>query len=174
MAKHELKQMQSFASPAEKALLNLERTTDHFRRELHVLLREYGLTATQYNALRILNSGDPGGLACSDLASHLVSADPDITRLLDRLAKQKLVRRRRDVRDRRIVLTEITEEGGKLLAVIAPIMDARIRDLFQHLAPQRLEMLIDLLEEARGPAKQNTGEVPEMVPLQRMPTERAC
>src|ERR1700724_3836340 len=64
----------------ELALLELERTTDQLRREIHLLLRTFGLTSTQFNALRILQSGEPGGLTCSGLGNRLISADPDITR----------------------------------------------------------------------------------------------
>ena len=149
--KLDITQTQPFAGSEEEAVLNLELTTDHFRREVHMVLRHYGLTSTQYNALRILRGMGPGGLTCSDLGSRLVSTDPDITRLLDRLAKQKLVRRRRDLRDRRVVLTEITEEGMQLVEIITPVLDAHIRGMMRHMPQDRLQLLIDLLAEARHP-----------------------
>jgi DNA-binding MarR family transcriptional regulator len=159
----------------EFALLELERATDQLRREIHLLLRTFGLTSTQFNALRILQSGDPGGLTCSGLGNRLISTDPDITRLLDRLAKQGFVRRHRDARDRRVVLTEITDAGTALLQSIAPQLDARVRALFAHMPQHRLEQLIDLLEEARrtperSPEQGNLEELPESPGL---PTTRA-
>ena len=149
--KAEIKQTQPFASLEEEALLNMERTLDYLRRQVHQTLRPQGLTTTQYNALRILRGAGDEGLTCSELGSRLVSSDPDITRLLDRLAKQKMVRRRRDLRDRRVVLTEITEEGLRQLEIITPALDLRIRQILEHLGQERLERLIDLLEEARNP-----------------------
>jgi DNA-binding MarR family transcriptional regulator len=137
-----------FASPAEAALLRLERSTDHLRREIHLMLRAHGLTWTQYNVLRILRSNSSGGITCSELSSRLAGADPDITRLLDRLARQRLVQRRRDVRDRRAVLTEITDEGRQLLESISPTLVGAIQGLFGHMAPPRLQLLIELLDEA--------------------------
>jgi DNA-binding MarR family transcriptional regulator len=159
----------------EMALLALERTTDQLRREVHLLLRTFGLTSTQFNALRVLQSGEPGGLTCSGLGNRLISTDPDITRLLDRLAKQGLVRRRRDVRDRRVVLTEITDAGTALLQSIAPKLDARVRTLFAHMPQQRLEQLIELLGEVRRTTEQppehsNVEELPE---TRGLPTTRA-
>lgn len=147
--KQEIKQTQPFASPQEEALLNVERTADHLRREVQLLLKPQGLTSTQYNALRILRGAGMEGLTCSELGNRLVSSDPDITRLLDRLAKQGLVRRQRHSRDRRIVLTEITEEGLRTLERITPALDNCVRSLLNHMEAGRLEMLIDLLEEAR-------------------------
>jgi DNA-binding MarR family transcriptional regulator len=147
------------SSTAADALATLERITDHLRRERHLLLRAHSLTTTQYNVLRILHcaelEGRHGGLTCSELGSRLAGADPDITRLLDRLAKHGLVRRRRAAEDRRAVLTEITEQGMRMLDSVAPLLDARIGTLFAHIAPERLQLLIELLNEATPAAKHN-------------------
>ncbi len=147
--REEIKQSVPFASIQEEALLNLVRTTDYLQRELQQALKPQGLTTTQYNTLRILRGAGPEGLTCSELGSRLVSRDPDITRLLDRMAKQKLVRRRRDARDRRVVLTEITAEGLAQLEFITPALDDRIRGTLGHMHAERLKQLIGLLEEAR-------------------------
>jgi DNA-binding MarR family transcriptional regulator len=137
-----------FESPAEAALVRLEWCTDHLRREIHLKLRTYGLTWTQYNVLRILRSDSSDGITCSELSSRLAGTDPDITRLLDRLTRQRLVQRRRDVRDRRAVLTEITDDGRQMLESIAPTLDDKIQGLFGHMEPPRLQLLIELLDEA--------------------------
>jgi DNA-binding MarR family transcriptional regulator len=142
-------------TPADAAFGLLERVTEQLRREIHVALRGRGITWTQYNVLRAIHSEGSGGLTCSELGSRLSGTDPDITRLLDRLAKQRLVRRRRDMRDRRAVLTEITEEGRLLVESVIPSVDSRIRELFEHMPPARLQLLIDLLDEAMNPPKQH-------------------
>lgn len=103
--------IQTFVSPAETAFASVERTANQLRRDIHRMLRTQGLTLAQYNVLRALGKEASGGLTCSELGNRLAGADPDITRLLDRLAKQRLVRRRRDIRDRRAVVTELTEQG---------------------------------------------------------------
>jgi DNA-binding MarR family transcriptional regulator len=100
------------------------------------------------------------------LGSRLAGTDPDITRLLDRLAKQRLVRRRRDMRDRRAVLTEINEEGRLLVESVIPSLESRIRELFEHMAPARLQLLIDLLDEAVKPPKQH-GHATQSLPTAR-------
>lgn len=153
-----LQELQPSSSAAD-ALATLERITDHLRRELHVLLRAHSMTTTQYNVLRILRcaelEGRHGGLTCSELGSRLAGADPDITRLLDRLAKHGLVIRRRDPQDRRAVLTEITEEGTRMLDSVAPLLDARIGTMFAHISPERLQLLIELLNEATPTTRRN-------------------
>jgi DNA-binding MarR family transcriptional regulator len=131
------------------------------------MLRRQGVTWTQYNVLRVLGDEASGGLTCSELGGRMAAADPDITRLLERLAKQRLVRRRRDLQDRRAVVTEITQEGRRLLESIALSLDAQIRGLFDHMAPARLQFLVELLDEARGLQK------PDELAPQRLPTSRA-
>lgn len=139
---------------AETAIHSLEQVTDGLRREIHLTLRGYGMTTSQYSVLRALHNEGPSGLTCTELGNRLGGADPDITRLLDRLGKQQLVRRRRDARDRRAVVTEITEEGTHLLGSIEPAIETRITSLFQHMSAERLRMLIELLDEvARGEPK---------------------
>lgn len=155
--------LQRSDTPAD-ALAGLERITEYLRREIHLTLRVHGITTAQYNVLQALHCGPPEGLTCSELGSRLSGADPDITRLLDRLAKQGLVRRHRNTQDRRAVLTEITEEGTRLLAFVAPLLDARIQTLFGHMAEARLQLLMDLLNEAMPAPKRNGEHAPQPVP----------
>ena len=74
----------AIGSPEETAFLELLRTTDVLGRGLVHILKAEDLSATQYNVLRILR-GSPQGLACGEIASRMITRDPDITRLLDRL-----------------------------------------------------------------------------------------
>src|SRR5712672_1921079 len=100
-------------SPEEAAFLDLLRTTDMLSRGLISVLKTEELSATQYNVLRILR-GAPEGLPCGEIASRMITRDPDITRLLDRMEKRGLISRSRESRDRRLVLARITPEGLKL------------------------------------------------------------
>src|SRR5712691_9983346 len=102
-------------SPEEAAFLDLLRTTDMLSRGLIHVLKAEDLSATQYNVLRILR-GSPEGLPCGEIASRMITRDPDVTRLLDRMEKRGLISRSRDNKDRRTVIGRITPEGLKLLA----------------------------------------------------------
>jgi DNA-binding MarR family transcriptional regulator len=81
----------------------------------------------------------------------MITRDPDITRLLDRLEKRGLVVRRRDARDRRVVLSRITPEGLRLLAGLDDPIIAAHRAQLGHVGPQRLTELIQMLQVARTP-----------------------
>jgi DNA-binding MarR family transcriptional regulator len=133
----------------EAAFLDLLRTTDMLSRELVKVLKTADLSSTQYNVLRILR-GAPEGLPCGEIAKRMITRDPDITRLLDRLEKRSLISRSREVKDRRTVMTRITAEGLKFLARLdEPVQEAHRKQL-GHLGRERLQALTELLRDARG------------------------
>ena len=135
--------------PEEAAFLDLLRTTEMLSHPLVQLLKSEELSSPQYNVLRILR-GSPDGLTCGEVGDRMISRDPDITRLLDRLEKRDLIRRERDEKDRRVVLVRISREGLELLARLdQPIRDTH-RKLLGHLGPERLRSLAKLLEACRS------------------------
>ena len=111
----ELKQNVPFRSREQEAYLALLRTADALQTSVEAKLGEFGLTGTQYNALRILRGAGPEGLPCSEIGERMITRDPDVTRLLNRLEKRGLVRRTRAHADRRVVRGIITAAGLKLL-----------------------------------------------------------
>jgi DNA-binding MarR family transcriptional regulator len=135
-------------SAEEAAFLDLLRTADMLSRSAVPVLKSEDLSPTQYNVLRILR-GTPLGLPCGEIAHRMITRDPDITRLLDRLEKRDLITRWRDAQDRRIVMAQITSAGLKLLARLDEPVQGMHRRLLGHLGRQRLRQLAELLEEAR-------------------------
>lgn len=134
--------------PEEVLYLELFRTTDLLSRRPAQVMKAEDLSPNQYNVLRILR-GAPEGLPCGEIANRMITRDPDITRLLDRLEKRDLITRSRETRDRRTVLTKITPEGLKLLARLdGPVQDTH-REQLGHLGRERLQALSDLLHESR-------------------------
>jgi DNA-binding MarR family transcriptional regulator len=137
--------------PEEDAYLELLRTTDLLTRRMVHVLKAEDLSSTQYNVLRILR-GAPEGLPCGEIANRMITRDPDVTRLLDRLEKRALISRNRETKDRRMVLTRITEEGLELLERMdSPVREAHVRQL-GHLGRERLERLTELLQVCRDEA----------------------
>jgi len=133
----------------EAAFVELQRTGDRLARALDHIIKAEDLSRTQYNVLRILR-GAGGPLPCGEIATRMITRDPDITRLLDRLDKRGLVSRCRDTEDRRTVLARITPDGLTLLARLdEPILDAH-RAQMGHMGRERLEQLTELLLLARS------------------------
>jgi DNA-binding MarR family transcriptional regulator len=134
----------------ERVFLALLKTASALSLEAEQLTKPAGLTATQYNVLRILRGAHPGSLSCRSIGDRMISHDPDMTRLLDRLEKRGLITRERQKDDRRVVKTHITPEG---LEVLKPL-DYPLRELhkrqFRHMPVARLKILSELLEEVRA------------------------
>jgi len=137
----------------DRIFISLQKTADCLGLEASQLLKPHGLTGTQYNVLRILRGAEPDGLACSGIGERMISHDPDMTRLLDRMEKRGLISRARQTDDRRVVKTRITSAGLNLLKNLdQPVRELHKRQ-FHHLPVVRLKTLAQLLEEvrARGP-----------------------
>ena len=143
-------QARGFSSPYEEAMLNLMRTADCLHRGFQHRLKPSGLTATQYNVLRILRGAQPAGLTCSAIGRMMITREPDITRLLGRLKKQKFLCQRRDPQDRRVVWTHITTEGLDVLSRLDGIVDRAPRELLQELSREELSELTRLLRKVQG------------------------
>jgi len=151
--KLEIVQDPAFFSVEEEAFLNLLRSADCLQRAFHLKTRDWGLTSTQYNVLRILRGAHPNGLTCSAIGSRMITAEPDITRLLGRLKGLGLIEQERDQQDRRVVWTEITASGLELLARMDPVIQRVPVELLGHMKGGELRELIRLLEAARAPSQ---------------------
>lgn len=128
--------------------MDLLRTVDMLTRSSFGVLKAEDLSSTQYNVLRILR-GAPQGLPCGEIAGRMITRDPDVTRLLDRMEKRGLISRARDSRDRRMVLARISAEGLKLVNRLDEPVQQMHRKLLGHLGRERLRALGELLAAAR-------------------------
>ena len=146
----EIKQTVPFPSRESEAYLALLRTADRLQTRVEAKLNEFGLTGTQYNALRILRGAGADGLPCSEIGERMIAHDPDITRLLDRLEKRGLVTRARAKTDRRVIHGKITTAGLKLLREMDEPVERHNREMLKRLGRGKLEELIGLLELVRG------------------------
>lgn len=149
--KAEIAQTPPFFSAEEEAFLNLLRTSDCLHRGFGQKVRGWGLTSTQYNVLRILRGAQPRGLTCAAIGARMITAEPDITRLLARLKGLKLIRQHRDRHDRRVVWTQIANAGLKLLRTMDPVIERVPIELLGHMSRAELADFIRLLELARQP-----------------------
>jgi DNA-binding MarR family transcriptional regulator len=133
----------------ERVFVSLIRTADALARGAEALLKPYSLSGTQYNILRILRGAGEKGLACREIGCRLISRDPDITRLLDRLESRGLIARAREEQDRRVVKTRISAEGIRLLAELDQPAHELHRRQWRHIPAKQLRQLSNLLDRAR-------------------------
>jgi DNA-binding MarR family transcriptional regulator len=138
------------ARTQEEAALSVLRTSDQLQIRLARLFREYGLTPSQYNVLRILR-GEGKPLPVLEIASRTITVVPGITGLIDRLEQAGFVNRVRCEKDRRVIYVALTDQGATTLAALDEPLGALHQKLLGHLSQAELKELIRLLEKVREP-----------------------
>jgi DNA-binding MarR family transcriptional regulator len=145
----ELKQSKPFSSKAEEAAVALMRTADLLRRNVEATIGAFGITAQQYNVLRILRGAGERGLPTLDIAERMIEETPGITRLIDRLEAKALVARERCATDRRQVFCRITNDGLALLDATDAPMQATNAATLGGIPETELKRLVNLLDRVR-------------------------
>jgi DNA-binding MarR family transcriptional regulator len=149
----ELKQTRPFPTRRGEAVVSLMRTADLLRRLLEQALEPLGVTAQQYNVLRILRGARPEPLPTLEIAERMIEHTPGITGLLDRLEAKKLVRRDRCESDRRQVLCTITAAGLDLLRradVVVRGLESRGLGRLSDVKLRQLILLLDAIREGHS------------------------
>ncbi len=138
---------------AETAYLAVLRTADDLQASVADLLKPYGLSPTQYNALRILRGAGEDGLACSKVGERMINRDPDVTRLLDRLEARALIARSRGKEDRRKIFATITHSGLVLLKKLDQPVEDFVHGLLGDVDENKQRSAVEFLEELQKNAR---------------------
>lgn len=144
-----LKQTQ-FESLDQEVTLNLFVTAYFLRSKHEEVMNKYGLTMPQYNVLRILNGVYPAGHPRCDIISRMIEPAPDVTRIIDRLIKDKLVERFNSDTDKRLSMTRITAKGIKLLEKTQPEVQKLSSYISSALSNSEKKELSGLVEKIYG------------------------
>jgi DNA-binding MarR family transcriptional regulator len=131
----------------DRLFVAILKVADSLCQEAELLVRTAGLTGAQYNVLRILRGAEPDGLLCRGIGERMISRDPDITRLLDRMESHSLITRERQKEDRRVIKTRITPEGLKLLRKLDRPVHELHKGQFRHMSQAQVKQLTELLIE---------------------------
>ena len=145
----ELRQSKVFGRPSEEAVLNILRTSDVMTQLLTDLLKPAGLSPTQYNVLRILREAAGKGVCCRQIGERLITRDPDVTRLIDRLEKRNFLVRTREQGDRRFVTIQLTSFGLEQVNQLDDPIEKWNRKLMRNISSGETKVLIGLLERLR-------------------------
>jgi DNA-binding MarR family transcriptional regulator len=145
----EIRQTRPFALIEEEAALNIIRTAGVLQHAIAEFLKPFDLSPVQYNVLRILRGAGAAGASCSQIGERLLTRDPDITRLLDRMQARQLIVRERGSEDRRVVMTRISKSGLTLLDSIDQPLRSVNRRTLGKFGREALAELIASLEKVR-------------------------
>jgi DNA-binding MarR family transcriptional regulator len=149
----ELKQARPFSRKTEEALVSIMRTAAVLDHVLQDALKQFGITGTQYNVLRILRGAGKDGLCGREIGERLVSRVPDVSRLLDRMEDLGLMTRERDPDDRRHITARATPKGLKILVEAEPTLRALEEQYFGRIGAGPLKDLIETLDAVRHPPR---------------------
>jgi DNA-binding MarR family transcriptional regulator len=133
----------------QEVFVSAQRAADWLMRDFEELLKPHHLSPTQYNVLRILRGAGNGGMACHEIAERMITRDPDMTRLLDRLEEHDLISRSREKQDRRVIRVRISHQGLHLLKQLDDSVRTLHRRQLGHLGEKRLRLLAKLLQLVR-------------------------
>ena len=153
----ELGKSAGFDSLEQEVFLNLIRAHEAITEPFAKLFRSRGVSMPLYNILRILRGngavdGSGKGLAIQKIGEQMLTREPDMTRLIDRLEKAGHAVRKRCPEDRRVVHVEVTRSGLDLLDELDEPVRALDHDSLAHLSERELETLSALLAKARPPS----------------------
>lgn len=148
--KKRLKQ-KKFDSAEQAALLNILVTANFLRLKIDNACSKFGITATQFNVLRILKGKYPEGYPRREIIGRMIEPAPDVTRLIDRLIRQGLVERFTSSDDRRLSLARITKKGIKVLEKTKPLVDNLYDLISDNLTTGEIKQLSASLEKIYGP-----------------------
>jgi len=133
-------------SLAEKAVTSVYKTNEVLRRHAAPIFESEGISAQQYNVLRVLRGAGGHGLPAQELGARMLQNTPGVTRLLDRLESKGFVTRRRPDIDRRLQLCSITTAGTELLESLDPRARKNARDFLSVLSKDEVQTLMQLLQ----------------------------
>lgn len=140
-----------FSNLDQEVSLNIFVASYFLRSKHEEVMSKYGLTMPQYNVLRILKGVHPNGHPRCDIISRMIEPAPDVTRIIDRLLKDKLVERFNSDTDKRLSMTRISEKGLKVLEKAKPEIDVLGTYISTTLTSAEKKNLSDLLEKIYGP-----------------------
>lgn len=142
-------QMQRFTSEQHKAALNILYTAYLIQTQVNQALKQFGLTAEQYNVLRILKGKHPESMCVKNIAGRVIKRSSNIPRIIDRLIAKKLVTRCISEKDKRETIISLTPQGMRLLEKANRMME-KLDKQIAHLSEKELNQLNKLLDKYRN------------------------
>jgi DNA-binding MarR family transcriptional regulator len=139
-------EQRAFSGEADEAVISVLVAADHLDRQLSAVISAHGITSDQYNVLRILRGVHPDGHPRHDIARRMIHRAPDVTRMLDRLVRRKLITRVRDPGDARLSVARITSGGLALLKRIDPEVEQAQEKATAMLSPAERKELARLCD----------------------------
>lgn len=138
-----------FRNEYNKAFVNIYYTNSILHNQFTNLIKEFGLTATQFNVLRILRGQHPKAISNRNIKERMVEKNSDVSRIIDRLLKKELIERTASAADRRRKDIRISQTGLELLASMDHCVE-QLDQMLSNLNEEEITQLNFLLDKIRN------------------------
>jgi DNA-binding MarR family transcriptional regulator len=142
------RQSKDFRNERHKALVNLIYSFNWVKNNLQAIFEREGISMQQYNILRILNGSDVA-ISTIDIRERMLDKMSDTSRIVDRMVLKKLVKKKLNKTDKRLVDITITPKGRALLAKL-DTYNQEIDSIISSLTLNEAAVLSNLLDKMRG------------------------
>jgi len=157
----------------EKVMVAIVKASELYKKDADAIFKNYGLTFSQYNVLRVLNNSKDGQNSVTNASKIMLVSSPNMTGIAKRLEKNGfIIRGKNDSRDERITLLEITPKGKRVLENIKAAHDENIRNYVRSFSEEEKEKLLKDLKRlfSKSPLKpQSRRLAPQTNPQGRAP-----
>lgn len=164
MSLQEELQMSKLPAPGVQVLLQLMLTREAVVRVQERLFEANGLTVQQYNVLRIVRGGPTKGHPVYEIERRMIYRFANVTRLVDRLETQGLLKRTADPRDRRVSRVVLTPKGRRLMDRLDEPVQAMAANLTSCWTDEESLLLGQQLERLRNHCLHQEQEGPGIAP----------
>jgi DNA-binding MarR family transcriptional regulator len=130
----------------EKVMVALVKASELFKKESDAIFKNYGLTFSQYNVLRVVNNSAGGQNSVTNASKIMLVSSPNLTGIAKRLEKNGFIIRKSDVKDERITLLEITPKGKQVLKNIRQTHDDNLNSYLQSFSQEGKKRLLEDLK----------------------------
>ncbi len=144
-------------------MLQLMLTREAVVRVQERLFEAHGLTIQQYNVLRIARGGPVKGHPIYEIERRMIYRFANVTRLVDRLETQGLLKRVADPKDRRVSRVVITPKGRRLMERLDEPVRVMAAQLTSCCDEQECLSISNWLERLREHCTQQEGAQEELV-----------
>lgn len=114
--------------------------------EMTAYLKDFNLTPAKFNVLLVIrHQGGKDGISQVEISKKLIVTASNMTRLLDKMEKEKLVQKASQEGDRRVKIIKITEKASKLLDAVWPGYNEKLEKLASGLEKDEQKIVSEKL-----------------------------
>lgn len=136
----------------ERIMMAIVRVSERFKRKSSAIFSGYGLSFSQYNALRVLDGFPDGRSSITEISQRLLVSTPNLSGIAKRLEKAGFVGRSRDAADERKTILVLMPPGKEVLDQIEKLQDRNIKQFLEDCPANRKRAYLNWLKNMLEPA----------------------